>query len=74
MGADFYLCEACGQLVRTRGIYYGCKEGRLNRTGDFVRALVVARLQKKDLRRRKKRADPAVEDTHAPHKRAREEW
>lgn len=65
LGAGLYLCEACGQPVRTRGIYYSCKDGHLNRTrdaiDDFVRALVVTCLQKKDLRR-KKQADPAVKD------------
>ena len=55
-----------GEPVRTRARYYSCNAGHLNRTrdaiDDFVRALVVARLQKKDLRRHKKQADPEVKD------------
>lgn len=66
LGAGLYLCGVCGQQVRTRGIYYSCKVGHLNRSrdaiDDFVRSRVVARLQKKDLKRRKKQADPTVKD------------
>ncbi|WP_321779719.1 recombinase family protein [Schaalia cardiffensis] len=66
LGAGLYRCGECGEPVRTRARYYSCNAGHLNRTrdaiDDFVRALVVARLQKKDLRRRKKQADPEVKD------------
>lgn len=66
LGAGLYRCEVCGERVRTRARYYSCSAGHLNRTrdaiDDFVRALVVARLQKKDLKRRKKQADPKVKD------------
>lgn len=66
LGAGLYRCGECGEPVRTRARYYSCNAGHLNRTrdaiDDFVRALVVARLQKKDLRRHKKQADPEVKD------------
>ena len=66
LGTGLYRCGVCGQPVRTRSIYYSCKDRHLNRTrnavDDFVRALVVARLQRKDLRRRGKQVDPAVKD------------
>ena len=66
LGAGLYRCSVCGKPVITRARYYSCKDGHLNRTRDaidnFVRTLVVARLQKKDLKRRKKQADPEVKD------------
>jgi len=66
LGAGLYRCEVCGEPVRTRARYYSCKAGHLNRTrsaiDDFVRALVVERLKRKDLRRRKKQADPEIKD------------
>ena len=66
LGAGLYRCGECGEPVRTRARYYSCNAGHLNRTrdaiDDFVRALVVARLQKKDLRRHKKQAAPEVKD------------
>lgn len=66
LGAGLYRCGECGEPVRTRARYYSCNAGHLNRTRDaidnFVRTLVVARLQKKDLKRRKKQADPEVKD------------
>lgn len=66
LGAGLYRCGVCREPVRTRSIYYSCKAGHLNRTrdaiDDFVRSLVVARLERKDLRRRKKQADPEVKD------------
>ena len=66
LGAGLYRCGECGEPVRTRARYYSCNAGHLTRTrdaiDDFVRALVVARLQKKDLRRHKKQADPEVKD------------
>lgn len=66
LGAGLFRCEVCGEPVRTRARYYSCKAGHLNRTrdaiDDFVRALIVARLEKKDLRRRKRQVDPEVKD------------
>lgn len=66
LGAGLYRCGECGEPVRTRARYYSCKAGHLNRTRDaideFVRTLIVARLQKKDLKRRKKQADPEIKD------------
>lgn len=65
-GAGLYRCGECGEPVRTRARYYSCKAGHLNRTRDaideFVRTLIVARLQKKDLKRRNKQADPEIKD------------
>lgn len=66
LGAGLYRCEVCGEPVRTRARYYSCNAGHLNRTrdaiDDYVRALVVARLKRKDLNRRRKQADPEVRD------------
>lgn len=66
LGAVLFRCGECGEPMRTRARYYSRKTGHLNRTRDaidaFVRALVVARLQKKDLKRRKKQADHEVKD------------
>lgn len=66
LGVGLYRCGECGEPVRTRARYYSCKAGHLNRTRDaideFVRTLIVARLQKKDLKRRNKQADPEIKD------------
>lgn len=66
LGAGLFRCGECGEPVRTRARYYSCKAGHLNRTrdaiDDFVRALVVERLKKRDLNRRKKQAAPEVKD------------
>lgn len=69
LGAGLFRCGECGKPVITRARYYSCKDGDMNRTrdaiDDFVRALVVARLQKKDLNRRKKQADPDAKDAYS---------
>ena len=66
LGAGLYRCGECGKPMITRARYYSCKDGHMNRTRDaidsFVRALVVERLKRRDLKRRKKQADPEVKD------------
>ncbi|WP_406708905.1 recombinase family protein [Trueperella pyogenes] len=66
LGAGLYLCEVCEKPVRTRSIYYSCNDGHLNRSrgaiDDYVRAIVVERLNRKDLNRRKKQVDPDAKD------------
>lgn len=66
LGAGLYQCGVCGKPMITRARYYSCKDGHMNRTRDaidnFVRALVVERLKRRDLKRRKKQADPEVKD------------
>ena len=66
LGAGLYRCEVCGKPVITRARYYSCKEGHLNRSreviDDYVRAVVVERLKRKDLNRRKKQLDPQAQD------------
>ena len=66
LGAGLFRCSECGEPVRTRARYYSCKAGHLNRTrdaiDDFVRALVVERLKRRDLKRNKRQAAPEVKD------------
>lgn len=66
LGAGLYRCGECGEPVRTRARYYSCNAGHLNRTrdaiDDFVKALVVARLKQKDLKRRKMQVTSEVKD------------
>lgn len=69
IGAGLYRCDVCDQPVITRHIYYSCKNGHLNRTreaiDDYVKKIVVARLQRKDLNKRKKQADPSANDAYS---------
>lgn len=69
IGAGLYQCDICGRAVITRGRYYSCPDNHLNRTreaiDDYVSRVVVARLQKKDLNRRKKQADPSAQDAYS---------
>lgn len=69
LGAGLYLCEVCEKPIRTRGIYYSCNGGHLNRSrdaiDDYVRAVVVERLNRKDLNRRKKQVDPDAKDAYS---------
>lgn len=69
IGAGLYRCDICGRAVITRGRYYSCPDNHLNRTreaiDDYVSRVVVARLQKKDLNRRKRQADPSAQDAYS---------
>lgn len=69
LGAGLYRCSECGKPVITRARYYSCKEGHLNRSrhaiDDYVRAVVIERLNRKDLNRRKKQVDPDAKDGYS---------
>lgn len=69
IGAGLYRCDVCDQPVITRNRYYSCKDGHLNRTrgaiDDYVKRIVVARLQRKDLNKRQKQADPTANDAYS---------
>lgn len=66
LGAGMYICGVCKRKIITRARYYSCPDGHLNRTreaiDDFVRAVVVERLSRKDLNQRKRQVDPEVKD------------
>lgn len=69
LGAGLFRCGECGKPVITRARYYSCKDGDMNRTRDaideYVRAVVVERLKRKDLSRRKKQIDPDAKDAYS---------
>lgn len=62
LGAGLYVCDECEKPVITRGRYYSCPDGHLNRTREridnFVRAVVVKRLTQKDLQRKTEQTAP----------------
>lgn len=69
LGAGLYRCSECGKSVITRARYYSCKEGHLNRSrdaiDDYVRAVVVERLNREDCNRREKQVDPDAKDGYS---------
>lgn len=58
LGAGLYKCETCGKRVQTRGIYYSCPQGHLNRSrklvDDFVKRVFAKRLEQADATKTRK--------------------
>lgn len=69
MGAGLFRCGVCKKPVITRAHYYSCKYGHLNRSrsaiDDYVRAVVVERLKRKDLTKKTKQPNPDSKDIYS---------